>query len=187
MLRSERLNVLGLSGSLRKKSFNTAALRAAQDLSPANMEIRIQTLEKIPPYDDDLRNEGFPSSVTALGTAIDESDAVLIATPEYNYSIPGVLKNAIDWLSRLPDQPFDGKPIAIMGASPGRLGTARAQYHLRQVFVFLNGQVMNRPEVMIGGAMNLFDEGGQLLDESTRQHVAKLLESLAAHARRSWS
>ena len=179
-----RINVLGISGSLRKDSFNTATLRAAQELTPDGMNIRIKTLEDIPVYNEDLRAQGYPAPVQTLRSEIADADAVLIATPEYNYSIPGVLKNAIDWASRPPEQPFDGKPIAIMGASPGRVGTARAQYHLRQCFVFMNGLVLNRPEVMVAGASSLFDASGRLTDEATREHVAKLLEALAGWARR---
>ena len=125
-----------------------------------------------------------PAAVTALAEAIRSADAVLIATPEYNYSIPGVLKNAIDWISRLEDQPFDGKPVALLGASMGRLGTARAQYHLRQVFVFLNAHLLNRPEVMIATAHERIDDAGALEDEDTGRRLTGLLEALAAHARR---
>ena len=178
------LDVLGISGSLRKASFNTAALRAARDLAPDGMRLRIRTLEDIPIYNEDVRARGYPEPVQALRDEIAAADALLIVTPEYNYSIPGVLKNAIDWASRPPDQPFDGKPIAIMGASPGRLGTARAQYHLRQCFVALNALVLNRPEVMVAGASAIFDESGSVTDEATRGHIAKQLEALHAWVRR---
>jgi chromate reductase len=178
------IKVLGISGSLRKKSFNTAILRAARELAPDGMQIHMRGLEDIPLYNDDLREAGYPGPVLAFRREIADADAVLIATPEYNYSIPGVLKNAIDWASRPPDQPFEGKPVAIMGASPGRLGTARAQYHLRQCFVFLDSLVLNRPEVMVGSAHTVIDDRGRLNDESTREHVAKLLEALGAWTRR---
>ena len=181
---NQPLSILGISGSLRSGSLNSATLRAAAGLAPEDVTLSVTDLRGIPPYDEDLRSQGTPEPVEKLAAAIAGADAVLIATPEYNYSIPGVLKNAIDWISRLEDQPFNGKPVAIMGASMGRLGTARAQYHLRQVFVFLNAMVMNRPEVMIGAAHTLFDDQGQLTDESTTKHVAGLLEALAAHARR---
>ena len=181
---SALLDVLGISGSLRKASFNTAALHAARDLAPDGMRIRIRTLEDIPVYNEDVRAQGYPEPVQALRDEIAAADALLIVTPEYNYSVPGVLKNAIDWASRPPDQPFDGKPIAIMGASPGRLGTARAQYHLRQCFVALNGLVLNRPEVMVAGASTIFDESGRLTDEATREHIARQLEALRAWVRR---
>ena len=179
-----RINVLGISGSLRKDSFNTATLRAARELAPGGMHVDMRTLEDIPLYNDDVRDRGYPEAVQALRNQITKADAVLIVTPEYNYSIPGVLKNAIDWASRPPNQPFEGKPIAIMGASPGRLGSARAQYHLRQCFVFLNGLVLNRPEVMVAGAKSLFDASGRLTDEETRERIAKLLEALAGWVRR---
>jgi len=172
------LNVLAISGSLRKDSFNTAALRAAQSLAPAGMAITIHDLSAIPLYNEDVKAQGYPAPVQALRNAIKAADAVLIATPEYNYSISGVLKNAIDWASRPPGQPFEGKPIAILGASAGVLGTARAQYHLRQVFVFLNAHVLNKPEVMIGGAGNRFDAAGNLTDEPTRGFVKAQMEAL---------
>ena len=119
-----------------------------------------------------------PLPVEEFRAKLKAADGLLFVTPEYNYSIPGVLKNAIDWASRPPEQPFDNKPIAIMGASPGVLGTARAQYHLRQCFVFLNALLVNRPEVMIGNAASRFDAEGRLTDEATRKIVASLLESL---------
>lgn len=177
-------NILGLSGSLRSGSLNSAALRAAADLAPPGVTVNIGSIAGIPLYDEDLRSEGTPESVTALAAAVADADAVLIATPEYNYSVPGTLKNAIDWLSRLDPQPFAGKPTAIMGASMGRLGTARAQYHLRQVFVFLDAMVLNRPEVMISGAHTLVDDTGELTDADTRRHIAGLVTALQAHARR---
>ena len=179
-----KIDVLGISGSLRKGSFNTAILHAARELAPVGMQIRSRTLDDIPVYNEDLRMDGYPAPVQAFRDDIAAADAVLIATPEYNYSIPGVLKNAIDWASRPPDQPFAGKPVAIMGASPGRLGTARAQYHLRQCFVFLDGLVMNRPEVMVSGAHAIIDESGRLTDETTREHIAKMLGGFGAWIRR---
>lgn len=174
------IRVLGIAGSLRRASFNAAALRAAQELAPAGMTIDIyDRLGDIPLYNEDSRGEqAFPPAVQDLRARIKAADALLIATPEYNYSVPGVLKNAIDWVSRPPEQPFDRKPIAIMGASPGALGTARAQYHLRQVFIFLNGLVMNRPEVMISQASTRFDAEGRLTDEKTREFLQAFLVGL---------
>jgi chromate reductase len=173
------INVLGICGSLRAGSYNRMALHAAAELLPEGMTLEIvETLRDIPPYDDDVRQKGFPPSVEALRAKIAAADAVLIASPEYNYSIPGVLKNAIDWASRPPSQPFDGKPIALMGASPGLFGTARAQYHLRQSFVFLNAFVLNRPEVMIGQAPQKFDAEGRLTDAATRKFIADLMLAL---------
>jgi chromate reductase len=170
--------VLGISGSLRTKSYNTMLLRAAMELAPPGMVIRPASIE-LPLYNDDVREKGYPPAAARLRAQIADADAVLIATPEYNYSIPGVLKNAIDWASRPPDQPFDGKPVAIMGASTGRFGTVRAQNHLRQSFLFLNANVLNKPGVMVGDAAALFDDSGRLADAATRKQVAKLLEALA--------
>jgi chromate reductase len=180
------MRVFGISGSLRRGSYNAAALRAARELAPEGMEIEIyQGLRDIPPYDDDVRqSQGYPAPVEDLRARLKAADAVLIATPEYNYSVPGVLKNAIDWASRPPDQPFNGKPIAIMGASPGMLGTARAQYHLRQMFVFMNGLVLTQPEVMIAQAATRFDAEGRLTDEKTREFVRALLVALQAWTER---
>lgn len=174
--------IAAISGSLRKASFNTAALRAAQEVAPDDIEIEIVTLEGIPLYDDDLRATGVPAAVTRLCATIVSADAVLIATPEYNYSIPGVLKNAIDWVSRAEPQPFKEKAVAIMGASPGAIGTARAQYDLRKVFVYLDANVLNKPEVMIGGAASRFDADGKLIDEATRKFIASQLVALQAWA-----
>jgi chromate reductase len=174
----DALEVLGIAGSLRRASYNRAALRAASELAPEGMRIEAYDIAPIPPYDEDVRQRGFPPPVEELRERIRAADALLLVTPEYNYSIPGVLKNAIDWASRPPEQPFAGKPIAIMGASPSMLGTARAQYHLRQCFVFLDGLVLNRPEVMIANAPGKFDEQGRLVDEKTRGLVRELLEGL---------
>lgn len=174
------IKVLAISGSLRRQSFNTAALRAAVELAPEGVEVNLYpSLRDIPPYDDDARTgAGYPPAVAAFRAAVKAVDAVLISTPEYNYSVSGVLKNAIDWASRPPEQPFDGKAIAIMGASGGMLGTARAQYDLRKIFVFLNGHVLNKPEVMIAQAATRFDAEGRLTDEKTRELIAAQLAAL---------
>jgi chromate reductase len=174
------VKVLGISGSLRKASFNSAILRAAVELAPGDVQVTIhESLRDIPPYDDDQRTgSGYPPPVAALRAALKEADALLIATPEYNFSVSGVLKNAIDWASRPPEQPFDGKPIAIMGASTGLFGTARAQYDLRKMFVFLNGHVLNKPEVMISQAATRFDAEGRLTDETARGLIAQQLAAL---------
>jgi chromate reductase, NAD(P)H dehydrogenase (quinone) len=173
------ISVLGISGSLRVASHNTAALRAAQGLAPAGMTVQIADISGVPLYQEEVYQAGFPSAVETLREQIRTADALLIATPEYNFSFSGVLKNAIDWVSRPPSHPFDGKPIGIIGASGGRLGTARAQYHLRQVFVFLNGQVLNKPEVMIGGANSAFADG-KLVDEAGLKGIGDMLTALAA-------
>jgi chromate reductase, NAD(P)H dehydrogenase (quinone) len=181
---ADQINVLGFAGSLRQGSYNKMALRAAIELAPAGMTIETFDLAPIEPYNEDVKQRGFPPPVQEFREKIRAADALLIVTPEYNYSIPGVLKNAIDWASRPPEQPFDGKPIGIMGASPGRLGSARAQYHLRQCFVFLNALILNRPEVMISGAPQMFDDQGRLTDGPTREIIGKLLASLADWTRR---
>jgi chromate reductase len=172
-----RLNILAISGSLRRGSFNTAALHAAKELAPAGMAIDIHSIAEIPLYNEDVHAQGLPAPVEELRRRIKAADGLLIACPEYNYSVPGVLKNAIDWASRPPAQPFDAKPIALMGASGGVLGTARSQYHLRQCFVFLNGLVLNRPEVFIGAAHTKFNAEGKLNDQPTRDFIAALLLS----------
>jgi chromate reductase, NAD(P)H dehydrogenase (quinone) len=174
------IQVLGISGSLRAKSLNTAAIKAAAKLVPPGMALELFPLHGIPLYDEDLNETGYPAPVQKLRDAIAQADAVLIATPEYNYSFSGVLKNAIDWASRPPSQPFGGKPIAILGASPGMLGTARAQYQLRQVFIFMNGKVLNRPEVFIAAADKKFDANGELSDEKTKEAIQKQLLALKA-------
>ena len=168
-------NILGIAGSLRKGSFNSAALRAAQELAPAGMTIEIFDIGTIPLYNEDVKAQGFPPAVADLRAKIKAADGLLLSTPEYNYSTSGVLKNVIDWASRPPEHPFDGKPIALMGASAGALGTARAQYHLRHMFVFLNAHILNRPEVFIGAASTKFDAAGKLTDQSTRDFVAAML------------
>ena len=173
------ITVLGISGSLRRRSYNTAALRAARELAPQGVTVMIADLSAIPPYNDDVRErEGYPAAVEHLRNQVRAADAVLFATPEYNYSIPGVLKNAIDWVSRPPDQPFAGKAAAIIGASPGPTGTARAQYHLRQIGVYLDLHFLNKPEVMIANAGERFDQEGLLKDEKTAELLRKLLENL---------
>ena len=178
------MKIVGMSGSLRKGSYNSAALRAAQGLVPEGVTLEIAEIGDLPLYNDDLREAGYPPPTERLRRQIAEADAVLFVTPEYNYSVSGVLKNAIDWASRPPNQPFEGKPIAIMGASGGLFGTARAQYHLRQMMVFLNAFPVNKPEVMIGQAQNKFDAAGNLTDEPTREFIRKLLASVAGWTQR---
>jgi chromate reductase len=176
------VSVLGISGSLRKASYNTAALNAARELAPAGMTITQADISDLPLYNEDIREQsGFPAAAERLRKQIRDADALLFVTPEYNYSVPGVLKNAIDWASRPPEQPFAGKPAAIMGASPGALGTARAQYHLRQMGVFLDLRFLNKPEVMIAGAAERFDGSGHLIHQPTRDFIGKLLQALYLH------
>lgn len=176
--------VIAISGSLRKASTNTMALRAAQRLAPEGMEIEIADISRIPMYDDDLRALGEPTPVADFKAKVRAADAVLIATPEYNFSIPGVLKNTLDWASRPPEPPFDNKPVAIMGAAPGPVGTARVQYHLRQVLVYMNSFTVNRPEVFICHSAAKFNAAGELTDEVTAKFIVELLVSLRSLAER---
>ena len=177
------LRVLGFAGSLRLGSYNRAALRAAVELAPEGMVVETFEIAGIPLYSADTEAGGLPGPVEEMSARVTAADAVLIVTPEYNYSIPGVLKNAIDWCSRHPQKPFAGKPVAIMGASAGNLGTVRAQMHLRQVFVFLNVIPLNKPEVFIARAHEKFDGEGRLVDQTTRAQIRALLEALAAWTR----
>ena len=173
-------SILGIPGSLRKASFNRHALVAAQALVPAGAALEIFELEGIPPFNQDQEKQP-PTRVTELKAKVRAADAILFATPEYNYSIPGVLKNAIDWASRpYGDNAWQGKPVAVMGASVGILGSARAQYHLRQCFVFLNMYPVNQPEVLIASAAQRFNERGELTDETSRELIRKLLAELVA-------
>lgn len=184
MSQLETIKVLGICGSLRKQSFNAALLRCADRLAPEHMQFTHARIGDIPLYDDDVFQQGFPEPVQRLRQQIAQADALLFVTPEYNYSMPGVLKNAIDWASRGADQPFAHKPAAIMGASAGRLGTARAQYHLRQTLVFLNVHPLNQPEIMIPTAQNLINDQGELHDEATEGYIRKQLLALEHWTRR---
>lgn len=176
--------ILGIAGSLRRDSYNRAALRAAQQLVPEGVRIDEFEIDGLPGFNQD--DEQRPSAkVVELKSAIRAADAVLFVTPEYNYSVPGVLKNAIDWASRpYGDNAWAGKPVAIMGASVGSVGTARAQYHLRQMFVFLNMYPVNQPEVMISNAAKRFDESGNLTDEVSRKLIQQLLVELVNWTKR---
>lgn len=175
------LHLVVLLGSLRKDSFNAALARSLPDL--AAYGVRVSALGSVgdfPHYDADLQAEGFPPLVVAMAEAIAASDGVIIVTPEYNYSVPGPLKNALDWLSRVSPQPFVGKPVAIQTASPGVLGGVRAQYHLRQILVFLDAQVLNKPEVMVGGVAGKVGGAPSILeDAATRDFVAGQLSAFA--------
>lgn len=180
------LNVISLLGSLRKGSFNAILAHTLPELAPPGMTIApAPPIGNFPLYNADVQAEGFPAPVTRLASAIVAADGVIIVTPEYNYSIPGVLKNAIDWLSRLSPQPFAGKPVALASASPGGLGGARSQYHLRQVMVFVEAYVLNRPEVMIPAVQSKVDTAkGEITDATTRKMIAAELEAFAAFIRR---
>ena len=181
---SKQIRILGIAGSLRRESFNRAAMRAAAELVPEGATIDIFELDGIPGFNQD-EEQNPPAKVVELKKRIREADAVLIVTPEYNYSVPGVLKNAIDWASRpYGDSAWNGKPAAIMGASVGTIGTARAQYHLRQMMVFLNMFPVNQPEVMIGNASGRFDAQGNLTDGATKDFIRQLLQNLVEWTRR---
>lgn len=174
----KQIRILGIAGSLRRKSYNRAALRAATQLAPEGATIETFELDGIPGFNQD-EEQNPPAKVAELKSRIRETDAILFVTPEYNYSIPGVLKNAIDWASRpYGDSAWNGKPAAIMGASIGTIGTARAQYHLRQMMVFLNMFPINQPEVMIGNASERFDADGNLTDDATKEFIRQLLQNL---------
>lgn len=177
------INILGFAGSLRKGSYNKALLRTAAELVPKDGKLEIFDLEGIPPFNQDLESS-MPEKVKDFKAKIRSADAILIATPEHNYSIPGVLKNAIDWASRpYGDNSFAGKPVAVMSASTGMLGGARAQYHLRQVFVFLDMHPVNMPEVFVTFANSKIDEKGRLIDEPTKQRIKELLDTLVQWTR----
>ena len=175
---NDPLVILGIAGSTRQGSFNRLALRAAQGLAPSGTTVETFDIKGLPGFSqDDEANP--PAQVVELKQRIRNADAILLVTPEYNYSVPGVLKNAIDWASRpYGDSAWTEKPVAIMGASVGTLGTARAQYHLRQMFVFLNMFAVNQPEVMIAHAHKHFDEQGNLTDETAKKLIRQLLEEL---------
>ena len=178
------IRILGIAGSLRRESYNRAALRAATELVPEGATLEIFDLDGIPMFNQD-EEQNPPAKVVELKRLVRQADAILFVTPEYNYSVPGVLKNAIDWASRpYGDSAWNGKPAAIMGASVGTLGTARAQYHLRQIMVFLNMFPINQPEVMIGNASKRFDQEGNLTDEQTKEFIRQLLQNLVAWTRR---
>lgn len=180
----DKIKILGFAGSLRKGSYNKVLLRTARDSAPQDAEIEIFDLEGIPPYNQDLDND-LPGRVREFKDRIRRADAILIATPEYNYSIPGVLKNAIDWASRpIGDNSWDGKPVAIMSASIGMIAGARAQYHLRQSLVYVNMYPLNRPEVMVPFATDKVDADGNLTDAKSRDKVKELIIALVSWTRR---
>ena len=174
------VKVAGFAGSLRQGSFNRALLRAAVELAPERMAIETLDIADIPLFNADVEAQGDPEPVAAFKRAIGAADGLLIATPEYNLGVPGVTKNAIDWASRPPrESVLDGKPVAVMGATPGMGGTARGQSQLRQAFVFTNSYAMPQPEVLVRRASDLFDVDGRLTDESTRDHLVKFLNAFA--------
>jgi chromate reductase len=180
------MNILTICGSLRKGSYNHMLVRALPALAPSGMNLKESPpFDHFPLYNADLHADGkFPAPVTALADAIRAADGVVFVTPEYNYSIPGVLKNAIDWVSRLKDQPFKEKAVAIQSASQGPLGGARMQYHLRTSLVFLGAFAFNTPEIFVGQAQNKFNDKGELTDEGTKDFIKKQLEGFAKFVER---
>jgi chromate reductase len=173
---SAKLRVVGIAGSLRKSSLNRALLAAARELSPPGLVIQVENLDELPLFNADLDLSGPPGAVIRLRESVRVADGLLLVTPEYNHGVPGVLKNAIDWLSQpLRESALQGKPTAIMGASPGLAGTARAQSQLRQSFVYTNTPALLQPEVLVSRAQEKFDSAGRLTDEVTRKFVADFL------------
>ncbi len=184
---SDTLKIVTLLGSLRKGSFNAMVARTLPKIAPAGMSIEaLPTIADIPLYDADIQQEeGFPQPVEAIAEQIRRADGVVIVTPEYNYSVPGSLKNAIDWLSRLPEQPLAGKPVLIQTSSMGAIGGARCQYHLRQILVFLDAMVMNKPEFMGGVIQNKVDtQTGKVVDQSTLDHLTGQLTAFGDYIKR---
>ena len=181
---NSKLKILGFAGSLRKASYNKSLLRAAANLMPEDTNLEIFDIDGIPAFNQDTE-KNMQEKVKDFKSKIREANAILISTPEYNYSVPGVLKNAIDSATRpYGDNPFNEKPVAIMSASVGMLGGARAQYHLRQIFVYLNMYPINLPEVIVPFAENKFDTNGNLVDENTQMFVRQLLQNLVNWTRK---
>ncbi|MDZ4810057.1 MAG: NADPH-dependent FMN reductase [Bacteroidota bacterium] len=178
----DNYHFIAISGSLRKNSYNTMVLKAAQKMAPSNIVIEHLSIADVPMYNFDLHEKFYPEPVEKLCTAIKAADAVIIVTPEYNYSIPGVLKNVIDFLSKHTLKPYDKKAVGIISASPSLLGGVRAQYHLRQILVAVNAMTMNVPEVVITEVNKKFDETGNLTDEKTKEFLKKFIDALAVHS-----
>ncbi len=175
------ISILGINGSFRRQSFNRMALEAARELMPQGMTLEIASYDDVPLYNQDVQEEsGFPEPVLRLARSIAAADGVLIASPDYNHSIAGVLKNAIDWVSRVEPQPFIGKPVAMISATIGPVGGARNQYELRKVVASVEGLCLVKPEVFIGRADTRFDQDGRLTDEATRRILAAQMRAFGA-------
>ena len=184
------MDIISICGSLRKGSYNRVLMNALPALAPAGMSIKeAPSFREFPLYNADIQNSsGFPATVTTMADAIRSADGVIFCTPEYNFSIPGGLKNAIDWVSRLPNQPFAGKPIAIQSVSPGPLGGGRVQYDLRRTMVFLDALTLNKPEIFVGSCATKIDEkSGELKDDTTRNFVKQQLDAFAKFIERHGS
>jgi chromate reductase len=178
----DKIRILGIVGSLRKGSYNRALLRAAIELAPDGMEISIfdnEIMSAIPLYNEDIRIQAVPKPVRILKQEIKQADGLIFAIPEYNFSVSGVLKNAIDWVSRPPNEsPLNGKPVAIMGASSGISGTIRAQMHFKQISTATNMLLVNRPQVYVANSADKFDSDGRLRDEDARHFIGLLMKEL---------
>lgn len=172
-------NFVAIVGSLRKDSYNKMLLKVAQKLLPENIKIEVLSIDDVPLYNADIHEEKVPESVDKLNDSIKAADALIFVTPEYNYSVPGVLKNVIDHISSSPKKPFGMKAIGIFGASPSLLGTARAQYHLRQIMIANNAFVLNKPEIMVAEANKKFDEKGNFNDKNTEKILSDFMNQLA--------
>ena len=184
MAENKPLRFAVMVGSLRKGSYNAAVARALPALAPPDVTIApLGSVGDFPLYDADVQAQGFPPAVTAMAESVRAADGLVIVTPEYNYSVPGVLKNAIDWLSRLPNQPFAGKPVLIQSASQGGFGGVRAQLHLRHILVFVEARAFARPEVIIPLVQQKVDANGELTDPATRGFLADQLKAFAAFVR----
>ena len=181
----DEVRILGFAGSLRRASYNRGLVRAAAESAPSGIIVEVFDLDELPLYNQDVEDAGEPAAVGSLKAAMARSDALLVATPEYNHGVPGVLKNAIDWASRpRMTSPLKDKPVAVMGASPGRGSTARAQAQLREAFVFTGACVMPLPELLVAAAGEHFDQGGNLVDPAVRESLVELVEALHAWTRR---
>jgi chromate reductase, NAD(P)H dehydrogenase (quinone) len=174
------LNIVGLCGSLRAASYNRMLMRLAESLMPASMKLQAPDWREVPVFDADVLAKGMPPVVASLREQVRKADGLLFVTPEYNFSVPGGLKNLIDWLSRGEDQPFAGKPVAIVSASAGPLGGARVQYDLRKVMLFVNAMTLVKPEVFVGNVASKFNAEGACTDETTRKFVGAQMTAFEA-------
>ena len=184
-MKDDKLDILVICGSLRKGSYNRMVAKALSGLAPKDMVLHdAPSFEKFPLYNADIQEKGFPKDVVEFGDAVRDADGVILVSPEYNFSIPGGLKNALDWVSRLKDQPFAGKPVALQSASPGPLGGGRVQYHLRQTMVFLDAPVLNKPEIFVANVAKKVDEDkGELTDDTSKKFIREQLAAFSKFIR----
>lgn len=172
------MEFIGISGSLRKASLNTALLKETQKLLPDGVTMTVRTLEELPLLNPDELASGFPDAVNILASAVKQADALVLASPEFNYSVTAVMKNAMDWLSLHPDAPLKAKPVALMSASPSAFGGGRAQYHLREILIYPGARLLGVPEIMLANAPSSFNEQGMLTNETTKDLIAKQMQAL---------